>query len=492
MGTNSFHMIVAELLEEGSFRILDRQKEWVRLGDSIAADGALDEAAIERLMAALAKLRKLAVSYQATPICIATAALREAGNREEILARIKEQLDLDVEVVSGQEEARLIFQGVRSEGYDSDEATLVIDIGGGSTEVIVGSRQGPIAADSMHLGARRLARLCFADGRYSKKQIADCRQLAANKIQSIAPDFLPYNRLTAVGTSGTIRALAQLCCHYGKNNDPKILKLKHLQAILLPLIADVGKGGALPGLEAERRETIVAGAIILIEAMEALGLPLLHICNSALREGVVMDWVEANATLPQQPMQSGVRALVRRFQVDSEQAARVGKSADWIFGHYAALLGLDEEARQLLAAACALHEIGLAVSHKRMHLHGAYIVEHADLTGMSLRQQQMVALVIRFHRKERADRRDAAFARLRKSDGETVVKLAAILRLAAALNRTQSGEAAHPSLTRLADGWNWHFERDWCERHEVCLWLGEREKPIFEQLIGGKLRFERL
>ena len=483
MGTNSFHMIIAQLLETGSFKVVDRLKHWVRLGDGMDRRGRLDEEAVERMLDSLRQFKQLAGGYNAPLCCIATSALRDAPNRASILNRLLLELDVHVDVVSGQEEARLIFQGVRSEGHVSDKPIRIIDIGGGSTEVMAGNNSGLMVAESMDMGARRYARMFFADKKYRQSDIDRCQHAAAMKIQSVSSEYEEWEKAPGIGTSGTIRALATLNAEWREGDDDSRLKLKHLRTLLPRLVECCCKQTGLENMEPERRDTIVAGAIILIEVMSALGMKSLNICLSALREGIVFDRVEAHGELPVQPMQAAVKSMARRFAVDRVQSARVMQTSRHIFNTYAEQLELDEEAAELLDEACTLHEVGLGVCHKRMQLHGGYLITHADLTGITQRQQQMLAAIVRFHRKQKPSQKSVELKGLHPFDVQSVVRLAAILRLAAALNRTKSGPAAMPEISRYRRGWQWRFKAKWAARHEVCIWNSDEEKqPLSKQL----------
>jgi exopolyphosphatase/guanosine-5'-triphosphate,3'-diphosphate pyrophosphatase len=490
MGTNSFHMIIAHINEQGSFRVIDRLKHWVRLGDGIDKRGRLDEAAIERMSDSLRQFKQLADSYNASLHCIATSAMRDAANRDAIIARIFGELGLRIEVISGQEEARLVFQGVRSEGHIGEEPACVIDIGGGSIEVMIGHANGLLAAESLDMGARRYARQFFDSGKYKSRDLDACIHAASSKIQSVTSAFAAWPAPKAIGTSGTIRALARLAVNWEQSENPDRLKLTTLEQMLPQLIDAVRDRDSLEGIENERRDTLVAGAIILMEVMTALSLDELEVCQSALREGIVFDRVESHGRVPQQPMRASVEALVRRFSLDTAQIERVMATADLLFEAYAEQLGLDEESYELLHAAVQLHEIGLCITHKRMHLHGAYMVAHADMTGISFRQQQMLAALIRFHRKGKPGSDHPMLTGMHERDMATIKSLAAILRLAAALNRTKSGEAALPDIELRDDGWHWLFNDGWHAAHEVCIWNGEQEKKVLAKLLGSAISLD--
>lgn len=492
MGTNSFHMIIAETAPQGTFRIVDRMKHWVRLGDGVDARGRLDEAAVQRMIDSLTFFKKLAESYNASLYCIATSAMRDAPNRDAIARRIRKELDLIIEIVNGEEEARLVFQGVRSEGYIRKEPSFIIDIGGGSTEVIVGNEDGVLVAESLDMGARRYCRMFFADQKYDKRHLHQCSHAAASKIQSIASAYREFEIGSVYGTSGTIRTLAEITAQFLGLGDPTHLFLTDLQSIRPRLIEAVKKGSLPESVEKERSETLVAGAIILEEVMSALHIRSLRVCPSALREGIVFDRVETEGRLPEEPIRASAGAMVKRFTLDEEQIERVKTTAELIFKAYGEQLELNEEAWQLLMAACKLHEVGLAISHKKIHLHGSYIIANANMTGITQRQQQILAATIHFHRKERPSAKSADIRHLRDKDIHTTLGLAAVLRLAAALNRTKTGRPAMPRIVEKKKASLWLFDdHDWFDAHDICIWNATHEKQPLVKLIGKPIQLKR-
>jgi exopolyphosphatase/guanosine-5'-triphosphate,3'-diphosphate pyrophosphatase len=491
MGTNSFHMIIAKTEAQGAFRIVDRMKHWVRLGDGVDSRGRLDEAAINRMIESLGFFKQLASSYDAHIHCIATSAMRDAPNRNMIAKRILKELELVVEVVKGEEEARLVFQGVRAEGYIGKQPAHIIDIGGGSTEVIVGDQDGVQVAESLDMGARRYSRMFFDKGDYTPQQLKRCKDAAASKIQSIASEYNPFEIQSVYGTSGTIRTLTEITAQFCERDDSAHLQLDDLKAIRSKLIEAV-KHDKLPGsVEKERQATLVAGSIILEEVMSALHIKSLRVCPSALREGIVFDRVETLGRLPSQPIKASTTAMAKRFKLNKEQIKRVRDTSELIFKTYAASLKLNHEAHRLLLAACQLHEIGLTISHKKIHLHGSYIIANSNLTGVTQRQQQMLAAIVRFHRKAKPTPKHVDLKSMRDQDIHTTITLAAILRLAAALNRTKGEGSAAPRFVERKNDWVWVFDDNkWYNDHEVCIWNANQEKGPLAKLLGKTIHFK--
>ena len=492
MGTNSFHMIIAKAEAHGAFHIVDRMKHWVRLGDGVNARGRLNDAAIERMLESLKFFKQLAESYDAEMHCIATSAMRDAPNRYAIAKRIRQELDLVIEIVSGEEEARLVFQGVRSEGYIRDEPAHIIDIGGGSTEVIVGNNpDGVFAAESLDMGARRYSRKFFDAGNYTIRQIKQCHAASASKIQAVASEYKPFDVHAVYGTSGTIRSLAEVTSSFCSHDDATHLALRDLKQIRPKLIKAVKENSLPASIEPERQATLVAGSIILEEVMRALNIKSLRVCPSALREGIVFDRITSTGRLPSRPIKAASQAMAKRFNLNRTHIKHVTQTAETIFKAYEKSLDLNEEAYRLLIAACQLHEIGLTMSHKKIHLHGSYIIEHSNLTGVTQRQQHMLAAIVRFHRKASPNAKHVALKSMRSKDIRVAIALAAILRLASALNRTKSGEPAMPDIVAKKNKWVWSFDRQWFEAHDVCIWNADQEKRPLVKLIGKPIQLSK-
>jgi len=488
VGTNSSHMIIASLSEGGAFKVIDRQKHWVRLGDGLDKKGRIDQAAIERLIESLSYFKQLAASYQAPLICIATSALRDAVNQPEIIAEVKKQLGLRLDIVSGREEARLIFQGVRAEGHIGEDPVQIVDIGGGSTEVVVGTHTGILAAESLDMGVRRFARKYFPTQQYKPRHIKACRLEASSRIQAVVSALQHKKISTSIGTSGTIRAQAALAVALVEAPVPHSIHLKDLRTMLPLLIDGCRDGTAFPGIDSERLATLVPGNIILQEVMSALDIQTLNLSQNALREGIIVDHAKSRGGSPTHAMQAAVAAMVKQFNLDTKQIERVNVTTDHIVRACQKPLELGNEALELLHAACSLHEIGLCVSHKHMHIHGAYMVSHADITGVTRRQQQILAAVIRFHRKAKPRKQHREFLGMGSDDVKLAFKLAAILRLATALNRTKQGQPAQPIIKEAKRGLLWQFEPDWWPRHEVCILNAREEKRPLEKLLNHPIR----
>lgn len=341
----------------------------------------------------------------------------------------------------------------------------------------------------MDMGARRYARRFFASQNYTARQIKMCQHSAASKIQSIASVYRPFKVQSVYGTSGTIRTLAEIVSGFHKHDDATHLLRKELEAALPKLVKAVKEESLPETVEKERKETLVAGAIVLIEVMSALKIRSLRVCPSALREGIIYDRVETSGRLPSHPIQASANAMVKRFNLDREQIKRVSTTAELIFKQYSDELKLNSEAHRLLRAACQLHEIGLSISHKKIHLHGNYIITHSNMTGITQRQQQILAATVRFHRKAKPTPKHMDLKIMREKDIHTTIALAAILRMASALNRTKDGHAAQPRFEEKKKTCDWVFDDlSWCAEHEICIWNATQEKGPLNKLLSRPVR----
>jgi len=342
------------------------------------------------------------------------------------------------------------------------------------------------------MGARRYSRQFFENQKYTTRQLNQCHHAAASKIQSVATVYKPFEVHSVYGTSGTIRTLAEITAYFCKLEDPTHLVLDDLKSIRNKLIKAVKEDSLPDTIEKERKETLVAGSIVLEEVMSALNIRSLRVCPSALREGIIFDRVETSGRLPDRPIRASASAMAKRFNLDQEQIKRVTTTAELIFNAYAKPLDLNYEAFRLLMAACHLHEVGLAISHKKIHLHGGYIVANANMTGITQRQQQILASIVRFHRKASPSAKHVALKNMRSRDITVSMVLAAILRMATALNRTKDGEAATPHFEEKKKAWQWTFDdQTWFDQHEVCIWNANQEKQPLAKLLGKPIELKK-
>jgi exopolyphosphatase/guanosine-5'-triphosphate,3'-diphosphate pyrophosphatase len=392
MGSNSFRLEIGELAD-GDYRRIDYLKETVRLGAGLDADGRLTDEAAARGLACLARFAKRLDGYRPEQVrAVATQTLREARNRDQFLARAREALGLPIEVISGREEARLIYAGV-ARLQPSEEPRLVVDIGGRSTEMILGRGPKPVRAESFQVGSVSLSMRYFEDGRFTSAAFRAAQVAAAAELEEAFEPFGPRHWREALGSSGTVGAVAQLL-DANKIGDGRITPTGLRWLMERCLEAGRVDKLALAGLKDDRRPVIGGGLAILYTLATKFGIDTLVPARGALRQGVIFDLDERRRAAGPQPSghdirEASVLELQRRFNVESAQAERVARVAARLF--LGAVPRADADTRRELRWACALHEIGMMVSHHDHHRHSAYLLAHVDAAGFSQSQLRRIA-----------------------------------------------------------------------------------------------------
>jgi len=394
MGSNSFRLELGQLPQGDvrRYRRVDYLKETVRLGAGLDANGMLTEEAAQRGLACLRRFSARLAGFEPLHVrAVATQTLREARNRNAFLLRAQEALGFPIEVISGREEARLIYAGVAAM-QPSDEPRLVVDIGGRSTEMILGQGRHPLVAESFGVGCVSLSLRFFEGGRITREGFRQAQVAAGAELEEALQPFAPQHWRQALGASGTAGAISQLLQTAGVSDGritPQGLRwcIEHcLQASHVDQIE-------FAGLKADRRAVLPGGLAILYTLATHFGIDELWPAKGALRQGVVIDLHERLHTTPRgKPKdirEASVADLQQRFSVDTTQAGHVTGVALALFD--AAIPDADPETRRELGWACALHELGQMVSHHDYHRHSAYLLAHVDASGFSQSQQRRVA-----------------------------------------------------------------------------------------------------
>ena len=425
LGSNSFHMVLARV-EQGEIRILERLGEKVQLAAGLDEDNMLSEEAMQRGLDCLRRFAQLINGLPPGAVrIVATSALREARNRGQFIRQVQQVLGHRVEVISGREEARLIYLGVSHTLADDEGKRLVVDIGGGSTEFIVGERFESLLRESLNVGCVAFSRQFFPDGRITAARYSQAYTAARLELMNIEQAIQRLGWSEAVGASGTIRSVGQ-CIQAGGRGQGEVnreglqwLKRKVLKA------AHVDKLD-IQGLKPDRQPILPAGLAILEALFDALGVEVMPHSEGALREGVLYDLLGRYSH--EDVRERTLSALMERYHVDLDQAARVENKA-------LRLLQKVEPAWQLaqsklapmLVWAARVHEIGLDIAHNQFHKHGAYLIEHSDLPGFSRPDQQTLALLVRGHRRNLpSSDRLSEFG----DEAVTLLRLCMVLRLA--------------------------------------------------------------
>jgi exopolyphosphatase / guanosine-5'-triphosphate,3'-diphosphate pyrophosphatase len=433
LGSNSFHMVVARV-DHGQLVIIDRLREMVRLASGLSANGRLNEESQQRALAALRKFGQRLREMRADQVrVVGTNTLRRARNAAGFLAAVEEALGHPVEVISGIEEARLIYTGVSHSCSAIEGRTLVLDIGGGSTELIIGSGYEPEHLESLFIGCVGLSRRFFEDGKLSEKRFQRARLTARMELRAIAARFREIGWQRAVGSSGTVRATAEIASGLGASDG--VLTPESVAQIMAQMAkARRLENLKLPALSPERAPVLPGGIAILIETMTELDVPSLEISDGALREGLLFDML--GRMRHEDVRERTVRAIQARYHVDLAQAQRVEQTAAALLVQVAQAWSLTEPSHaQLLAWAARLHEVGLDIAHAKYHQHGGYLLANADLPGFARLDQQLVAKLVASHRRK-LDGLD--FSDLPAIWRVPVARLIVLLRLAVLLNRSRS------------------------------------------------------
>jgi len=386
MGSNSFRLEIARF-SNGRYQRIEYWKETVRLGAGLDANGMLTEAAMQRGLLCLQRFsQRLAGQTPSRVRAVATQTLREARNRNAFLERAREALGYPIEVISGREEARLIFAGV-ARLQPSTLPRLVIDIGGRSTEMILGRARKPTTTESFGVGSVSLSLRFFPEGKFTAEAFRAAQVAAGAELEEAAQWFQPSLWQEALGSSGTVGAVSQILAASGVT-DGRITAAALRWCIEQCLAAGQVEALALPGLKEDRRAVVAGGLCILYTLLTQFGITELKPAKGALRQGVIFDLIEREQPGGQTPEMRGasVAELQARFGVDTAQAARVADVAEKL---YRQLVGkpMPELLRELRWAA-ALHEIGMMVSHHDHHRHTAYLLAHVDAPGFSQNQLQ--------------------------------------------------------------------------------------------------------
>jgi exopolyphosphatase/guanosine-5'-triphosphate,3'-diphosphate pyrophosphatase len=463
VGTNSIHMVIVQIQTSiPSFSVIESEKATVRLGERCAQTGNLTEDAMKRSLEALKRCQEICRTFKVEEIvAVATSATREAPNGHDFIRRIYEEIGLHVEVISGQEEARRIYLGVISAMELKDEPHLLIDIGGGSTEMILGDGRDPMHLSSTKIGAVRLTDLFVKTDPISQTEydrllgyILGSIERPTDDLSFLLKDKLEGKTLKAIGTSGTIETLISLHAKEKLGLVPNPLQGYELPFTDLENIvwrlrrANLEERTVM--VRQKRAEIILAGAIVLLETMRLLGVPKIMLCQRALREGLVVDWMIRHGYIEDGwRYQSTVRdrsilKLADKYGIDTKYAKHVAEHALSLFDQTKGIFhewGDDE--RHLLWAAAMLHNAGHHVSHDAHHKHSYYLIRNGELLGYTESEIEAIANLARYHRKSEPKKKHDNFQRLDNEHLKLFVRQAStFLRLATALDRRQIGAIA--------------------------------------------------
>ena len=451
VGTNSLHLVVARTTQGERFEVLTREKEMVRLGQGSREMKHMSDEAMDRAVLALARFRAIAESFDAPLRAVATSAVREAENRKDFLRRALKEANVEVEVVSGVEEARLIYLGVLQGLEIYDTRVLLCDIGGGSTELLIGESGKTLSSTSLKLGSLRLTNRFFADSGLHPSAVESCRRYIAARLASFDRAVDEHPPETVIGSSGTIEQVCRLS-HGLQGREPMrtlnaaTVSREQVDEVVAALIRarHDGTTGQLSGLDPKRSDIVLGGTLVLEGVMERFHLRQLTISEYALREGIFLDTIQRRQGSSTDHLRDVAMRSVMDLQAgcddDPAHSQHVASLALQLWDETADIHGGDDSTRTLLEAGALLANVGLAISHSKHHQHSYYLIRNSDrLVGFSDHEIELIAQVARYHRKSAPKSTHCEWAALEHSDRQRVLLAASVLRVAIGLDRSHRG-----------------------------------------------------
>ncbi len=493
VGSNSIRLVVAEVRADGTYKILDQEKRMTRLGQGLALEGWLDPVAMERALDAIGTMQAIAGGYDVPRLeVVATNAVREAENGADFVEAARERFGLRVNVITGEEEGRYAFlSATRNIPLNGRPATIV-DIGGGSTEVVLAAGSVIDRIYSMPLGAVRLTETSVPSAPLPKKDWTKLRkEIDAEIDRRIGRP--PFTAEIMIGSGGTFTNLASMVKHQREGKGGNVQGYRFTPAEVVHLLhrlreLDEAERAGIAGLSSDRADIIVAGVAIVARLAKHLGTREIVLNDGGIREGILLGLTSRNPLAEAGKIQARdrmdwVRSFARRCRSDERHCEQVADLALALFDQMGgAASDLPEEAREVLHAAALLHEVGYLISHSRHHKHAYHIITHADLPGWSGRETELVANVARYHRRAFPKKKHANFGRLSPEERRLVRVLSAVLRIADGMDRTHA--QAIDGLTVTDDGKTVHVTVRSDRLPAVELWDARRKSELFGRVLG--------
>jgi exopolyphosphatase/guanosine-5'-triphosphate,3'-diphosphate pyrophosphatase len=505
IGTNSVRLLVVRLNPNHSYSILSQQKQQVRLGEGEFDEEEILPDAIERLVVVCKKFTELAQSFNTEEfVAVATSAMREGANQQEILHLLRHESRLDVRVISGQEEARLIYLGVSSGINLEDHQAFFIDIGGGSTEIAIGNKQNYQFLDSFKLGAIRLSNHYLSENITEVVSTDDYKKIQQHIKDAIFHSLKKISRqkpYLAIGSSGTIMNLAEIAqkaFHQDRSYGENILTYKDLRKVIELLCSlPLEQRRKIPGINPERADIIIPGAAILDVFMKELSFNSITITGRGLQDGLLADYLSRMDAFPLlgdlSPRQRSVLQLGRSCGINEVHARTVTSIVLELFDSAKTLKlhNYGDWERELLEYATFLHDIGSFISYTNHHAHSYYIIKNSELLGFDQKEVNFMANIARFHRKRTPRKKDPEILELDTRDREALRILTTFIRLGESLDRSHTALVQHVRFSG-ADKDTVTLEivaRGDCQ---LEIWGVDAEKKAFEKIFGKKLVLERI
>jgi exopolyphosphatase/guanosine-5'-triphosphate,3'-diphosphate pyrophosphatase len=499
IGTNSIHLVLAEVEPDFSYKVLDRFKDMTRLGDGTFKTRRLSEAAMARGLEVIRTLVTLARNKGYDRIeAVATSAVREAKNGGEFVEAVARATGLTVRVVTGQEEARLIYLGVQHSMDLADRPTLVVDVGGGSVELIVGNRETMIQGQSLKLGAIRLKDLYLKEDPPTKAMLREMRDSIESGLRAALQSLKTraFDRL--VGTSGMVGNLAEII-HLRRTGRPvpqlnlATISLKEaLEVEELLAGSSLKQRVAIPGLDAKRADTLLPATTVVRSLMEQTGLEEMTISDKAIREGILYDFIERNREGLQAEQEipnvrrRNVIYLARRCRYPQAHSHHVAKLATALFDQTRSLHKLVDREREWLEYAALLHDIGYLIHARQHHKHAYYLIKNSDLYGLTAEEIEVIANIARYHRRALPQDKHVPLQSLSSRNRRIVEALSALLRIADGLDRSHF--SVIQSL-RVKLGKTVTIMLQSAGDPELEIWAARGRADLFEQVFKRPIQF---
>jgi exopolyphosphatase/guanosine-5'-triphosphate,3'-diphosphate pyrophosphatase len=482
VGTNAVRLELARPDPDGALETLHQERDPIRPGEGVFATGSMPRETADRLLSTLRRYAALCRRHKARVRAVATSALREARNGPEVVRRVREEAGLELEVVSGKEEARLICLGVLHRKPPLARS-LLVDIGGGSTEVATAIGEKPDNLWSLALGSVRLTEVFKASKAVPPKQLRLMRSFVAEVIRKTLPEKISRLPRVVLGSSGTINTVVA----FASGDSGGSASARQL-TLAVEALAGMAPERRRKRFDPRRADIIVSGAIVLEGVVKHLGVEAVTAVNRGLRDGLLVDLLYRQDTSREDhSLADAAVEMGRRFFFDEKHARQVCRLALALFDQLAALHQLPLSTRPYLEIAALLHDVGSAVNHERHHKHTYYLIHHADLPGLADRERELVARVARYHRRSPPELKHSGMVGLVPSEARTVRKLATLLRVANALDGSHQQLIKTLKAAQGRDGVALHLQT----RHplDLELWTVEREMALFRSVFGKRLSF---
>lgn len=505
VGSNSIHMIVAQIDPDGGVTTLWRMKESTGLGRLTFPSRHINAEAMNRALTTLARFKHAAQAKSAEKfVAVATSAIREAANGGDLIERAWRDHRVRIRVVSAREEARLIYLGARHGGCFGDrpdEPGLLVDIGGGSTELIVGTNERAMALESRKLGAARMTAQFIQNDPPTKEEIEHLREHYRGELMPIVETSVaPASPRRLLGTSGTLENIAAMCADPKADESSKQIDAKSVDKLVAKLLKSTSEQRAeMPGLDAQRKDQIIAGVVLVQELFKALKdggtkLKRIDLCGSALREGILVDYVERRLPKMQirrevpDPRRRSVLDLCRRCEWHKDHSQQVTFLTLRLFDELSGLHGLGPLDRELIEYAALMHDIGWHIGGKSHHKHSAYLIRHGKLKRFTDEEVEIMANVARYHRKAHPKKTHDPYQNLPNRARRTVDIGAALLRVADGLDRSHG--AVVRDLNASIKSKKVLITLEARTESQLELWGATRKAALFEEVFDRPIAFE--